>query len=288
MSCPACGAARARPSHLGEGRFETFSYRYLTCSDCGSLYADPMPPPVVLARIYSTEYVGTHYAAELKGETSSAELAGECRAAVATLALEKSGGRVLDVGCGAGRFLSQAHSAGLRAEGHELTQDAAAAAALASGLNVHSGPLSAIGQKYDAIHLADVLEHSPDPLALLCDATKLLEAGGVLLARGPLENQLNVFQLALKLKRLASRAPTEMAPYHVILFTLAGWRQLLVRARLEIVSERVYEIHWPAPEQFQPRPISLTKSVSLLVSASPIGKALRLGNRVVTLARSMQ
>lgn len=292
--CPACGATTAVPSHLGQVRFESFAYRYLACAGCGSLFADPMPGPAVLDRIYDTSYAATHYAAELGGSSSSEELGHESRRVLDEVSeLRRSGAapRLLDVGCGAGGFLVAASARGFIAEGHELQAASARVAADVTGRPVHAGPLDRLAGRYDVIHMADVLEHSPTPAVLLAQAISRLAPDGLVALRGPLENQANLFQRAMRLRRqIRSRwappPPSEAPPYHVNLFTLRGWHALLARSGLVTVAERVYEIHWPAPERFAPTAISLVKAASLALTGTPLGRRLALGNRVTTLLRS--
>jgi SAM-dependent methyltransferase len=286
--CPACGCPTARLSHIGATRFESFEYRYLECLACGSLYADPMPGPELLSHIYSPTYTATHYAAELEGESSSEDLVRESREVISLLSGRKPAGRLLDIGCGGGQFLLSAQERGFRVEGHELIPASAAVIERATGVPVHSGALSALSGGYEIVHMADVLEHSPRPTEMLRDAVSLLAPRGVILLRGPLENQINLFQQAMRVRRqitarLEVHPPIEMPPYHVNLFTLAGWRSLTNRADLVQAYEHVYEIHWPAPERFTPTAIWLVKTASLALTSTALGRRLALGNRVVTL-----
>jgi hypothetical protein len=69
---------------------------------------------------------------------------------------------------------------------------------------------------------------------------------------------------------------------HVVLFTRAGWHALIRRAVFVVQEERFYEVHWPAPERFAPRPVWLVKTLSLALSRSPVGRNLELGDRVVS------
>jgi len=287
--CPACGGSRSRTSYLGGGRYRDFAYTYLRCLTCGSLFADPMPHEALLAALYSPDYLGEHYAGSLEGGADHPEMAAETACAVRWLAEWKSGARVLDVGCGAGRFLTLAASAGLVPEGYEPVAETAHIAERTTGVCVHTGALEKLAGHYDAIHLADVLEHVPQPIAVLRDAVARLAPGGIVLARGPLENQAHLFHRLIVLSRTARGSvralpPIETPPYHVALFTAWGWHALLGRAELRPRREEISELRWPAPIGFSARPRALAKTLSRLVSASPVGRRWRFGNRVMTLA----
>jgi len=93
-------------------------------------------------------------------------------------------GRVLDVGCGAGGTAGPLRAAGAeRLVGIELDPDAAERAR--AGFDaVHAGraeeQLAALGERFDTILCYDLLEHLPDPAALL------RELGGVAAERARL------------------------------------------------------------------------------------------------------
>ena len=163
----------------------------------------------------------------------------------------------------------------------------AQAIAAATDLPVHTGDLASLSQVYEAIHLADVLEHCPCPYEILIRVRSLLAPGGIVVARGPLENQVNLFQWSVKLSRLLrSRLRwihrTIITPYHLVLFSLEGWKSLLRRAGFLSINEWVHELHWPAPEKFSLRLASLIKATSILLSKSTLGRQFYMGNRVLS------
>ena len=90
------------------------------------------------------------------------------------------GGRLLDVGCGSGDWLSGMRRHGWRVQGVEF-DPAAAAAARARGLPVLVGTLEQQhlpAASFDAITLNHVIEHVPDPAATLRECARLLRPGG--------------------------------------------------------------------------------------------------------------
>ena len=205
ITCPACDGTTHGPSYLGEGRWRVLRFTYRACRACGTLFVNPMPDAQALDELYAPGYLEEHYAPELAGEARSVELARELKETVACAAATRPGGRLLDVGCGAGGFLVAARSVGLACEGFERVATTSEKTAIATGVPVHTGSLESLvgrGLHYDVIHFADVLEHCPRPLELLAPARALLAPRGFVLARGPLQNQPTLFQQTLRLQRL--------------------------------------------------------------------------------------
>jgi SAM-dependent methyltransferase len=117
------------------------------------------------------------------GAHASTRLALEAIDALPEAALR--GARVLDVGCGGGRYLEHLRRRGFAAEGTEV--DAALAEQLRRehGFVVHAGELEELPLEehaYDAVTLWWVLEHTHDPLRTLRAAERLLRPGGLAVA----------------------------------------------------------------------------------------------------------
>lgn len=104
-------------------------------------------------------------------------------------------GRVLEVGCGAGRMLRAVHHArpSLALCGADVSQPALRRAAERSPafefrhVADARGPLPAADGEFDAVLLLDVLEHVEDPRAFLAEVSRSLRPGGVLHAHVPCE-----------------------------------------------------------------------------------------------------
>ncbi len=90
--------------------------------------------------------------------------------------------RLLDVGCGSGRFLARAKKAGWRTFGCD-PDPSARAAATGCGAEVRNGSaevwLDQAGT-FDAVTLSHVLEHVPEPVSTLKILCTLLRPGGFL------------------------------------------------------------------------------------------------------------
>jgi len=106
-------------------------------------------------------------------------------------------GRILDIGCSSGHFLKVAHDHGFDVYGIEPNPEMVRYASVELGLpNISNGVLK--GDEYtadffDVITLWDVLEHVPDPHALLRNVFKLLKPEGWVFAYTENADSFNVF-----------------------------------------------------------------------------------------------
>ncbi|MHB8938523.1 MAG: class I SAM-dependent methyltransferase [Thiobacillus sp.] len=102
------------------------------------------------------------------------------------------GGRLLEVGCGSGTMLKAMSERGWHAEGVDFDPNAVKNARL-KGLAVHLGSLSDQGfpsNAFDAIVMSHVIEHVPDPYALLVECKRILKPGAILISVTPNTNSL--------------------------------------------------------------------------------------------------
>jgi SAM-dependent methyltransferase len=92
------------------------------------------------------------------------------------------GARLLDIGCGNGRFLMQMRLVGWTVAGVE-PDPKSAAQAVAAGLDVKAGLLEEgmfPDKHFDAVTLNHVIEHLHDPVRTLQQCCKVLKPGGVI------------------------------------------------------------------------------------------------------------
>ena len=90
-------------------------------------------------------------------------------------------------GCGNGRQLERLAQAGWQVEGVDF-DERAVQTARRLGLDVRVGDLASVrypDEKFDAVILSHVIEHVPDPVALLTECRRVLRHGGQLVLATP-------------------------------------------------------------------------------------------------------
>lgn len=168
--------------------------------------------------------------------------------------LRRSGrGVFIDYGCGDGGLLTEAARLNWDAYGVEFDPEVARRTQDGTGRRVVTDPSDLRvdgGGPADALHLGDVIEHLTDLERQFPEILRLVKPGGLLLAQGPLEANANLFTTAMRLSRAVRRRRShEGAPYHVLLATARGQRELFRRFGLHQVEYSVSEVAWPAPSR---------------------------------------
>ena len=184
----------------GEPRFEKADkfppherFRVVRCPECGLMWVSPRPPAQDGARYYPETY---NWRPAAQGRQSAVHRL-ECWYRFHLLRFEtrqlqrhtdlRPGDAVLDVGCGAGDRLLVMKLAGLAPAGVE-PGPAAEYARAQLGLDARQGTIeSAVFDegRFRAVTLYNVLEHVPDPRAVLAEARRLLAPGGWLAVQCP-------------------------------------------------------------------------------------------------------
>jgi SAM-dependent methyltransferase len=145
-------------------------------------------------------------------------------------------GRVLDLGCAFGFFLSVAQGRGWDAYGVDLSPSACRHAREQLGVQVIDGTLRDVGFDdafFDVVVMNDVFEHLPDPSAELVEVHRVLRAGGYLFI---VTQDVSSAIVRVLGSRWAQYKPSE----HLYYFTRATLRAMLEKsgfAVLRIESE---------------------------------------------------
>jgi SAM-dependent methyltransferase len=154
-------------------------HRIVRCRRCGLHRSDPVLDPAAMSELYRASTFD--YGEELDGLRSTY---GAVLDRVG--ALVPAQGALLDIGCGSGFVLSLARARGWRTvRGVEPSADAidhapAEIRPLIKPQMMAPGLFPA--ESFDAVTLFQVLDHMPEPLALLREAHRILKPGGAILA----------------------------------------------------------------------------------------------------------
>jgi SAM-dependent methyltransferase len=138
-------------------------------------------------------------------------------------------GHVLDVGCGSGAFLKRMRDAGWQTSGMEPDPNAALRVRQLLGAPVFGSieEIEAGDQRYDLITLSHVIEHVPDPIAILRRLASLLAPGGHLVITTPNSKSLGARLFGSHWRGLEP-------PRHFNVFSPKSLAEAMERAQLSV------------------------------------------------------
>lgn len=203
--------------------------RTVACLKCGLYRNDPLPTIDELKTFHAIEYRSSYQGARdprpravLRSRRLAARRISDLNSYLPV------GGHILDAGSGSGEFLAELRAHGYRPQGLEADGAYAAYARRRYEVPVESrGLLEPIfaPATFDAITMFHVLEHQPDPIAVLRHLGRWLKPGGAFIIEVP--NLDSPHQHPAKRFHYA----------HVIGFTRASLRMAAHQAGFSVVSE---------------------------------------------------
>lgn len=104
ISCPACGGDKLKKE------FDKHGFTYVSCANCGTLFANPRPTPEQLDRLYSQSDSGKFFTEKFfmpYAETRKEQIFRPRAEKIVSMFPECSGGRIGDIGAGHGIFLEE-------------------------------------------------------------------------------------------------------------------------------------------------------------------------------------
>ena len=241
--CPVCQSSSIRPYKKGSLKPEELSPEKIKitdaeygqtwdlsqCRECRYIFANPCPDASILARLYQ----------EVEDPAYEVEAPGRRRNFRRLLRrLEKflpTKGILLDVGAATGLLLVEARQRGWEVAGIEPSRWAVEIAARKYGLALHPGSFETFDtrkEKFDALTLVDILEHTPYPRKLVEQARDCLKTGGILVIVTP-----DIKSLAA---RLAGNRWWHFRPGHLGYFQRESLQKLIELASFEILKWKRY------------------------------------------------
>jgi SAM-dependent methyltransferase len=158
---------------------------------------------------------------------------------------------ILDFGCGIDGYLpSLSGQYQKQIDGYEVSSKTISLLQAKFPSNTFYDPTTFVFSKvkYDLVVLSDVLEHLSEPRELLVTLKTRLKPDGQIWIQQPLENNLTIFSLTLKIWAFLSKtASSKIPPFHVSLGSKKSLTKLIDVSDFEIITYKISETIWPAP-----------------------------------------
>ncbi len=202
-------------------RYQVKGFRIGVCAECGLLQMLDEDTSVTSQLIYGADYFKRG-----KYRSDTAEIAEQRRRlSMLESATKFQGGRVLDLGCATGSFITLAKEK-FEVWGLEISHDAVNSAKARNSEiaekilcgSIEDTPLPE--KSFDAVTCWDVIEHVEHPVAVIDKIKRILKPGGALLLSTPNSGALSARVFG---RRWAFMTP----PEHICLFNRATMYKLL-------------------------------------------------------------
>ena len=236
VNCPLCHSLARYDFSSRDLMFDLYErYDYYGCTNCQAVFQYPMPTMEKIASFYPEDYsifdqksrarkVSQFKQSILQHKYGYSQLKPvqiyKFLAPLFSLfySMDKpyyiENGKLLDVGCGNGRYLSTMQSLGWNVQGVELSENGVKVCRKLE-LPVHHGDLSSArfdSNSFDVITVRHVIEHIHDPHSLIAELARILKPNGKLMIETPNSN-------ALGRKFFATNWFANEVPRHLILFS---------------------------------------------------------------------
>ncbi|MDQ3068115.1 MAG: class I SAM-dependent methyltransferase [Acidobacteriota bacterium] len=201
--------------------------RLVRCAECGLVFVSPRVQARTIVESYSAgedpTFISQAEARERTFGTSVARIE----------ALTGGPGRVFDIGTAGGAFLAAARARGWQVDGCEPNRWLANWGKTHYGIDIRPGPLTDHDLPdafYDVVTLWDVVEHLPQPSAILERARALVKPGGFLILTFP--------DIGSPSARLLGRAWPFLSSVHLYYFSKITMRRMLRAHGFEMMHTR--------------------------------------------------
>lgn len=204
------------------------TFRVVRCNKCTHVFCSPLPKNIYknYVDVVDNEYLNHSYTRKLSAQS-----------VLNILKRHVSSGRLLDIGCATGDFLTEAKNFGYSAEGMELS-DWSAKLVKDKGIKVHKKLLKSLSNRFaesfDVATMWGVIEHFQNPHAEMLYINRLLKPGGILAVwTGDVNGVMS---------RVLGRKWWYWQGQHIQYFTKASLNSLALFTGYEHIETKLYPI----------------------------------------------
>lgn len=269
MPCLFCKSDKTVPSIYEDTVFNNKVFSYLKCKNCKLIYLNPLPGKDDYEKMYPSKYQG-----EINAENEYVRDFDKVFGYYETYA---TGKKILDYGCGNGSYLNRMNKLGYDCTGVEFSEE------VVSKMNENLKPMKFYtiekfnadideNEKYDIIHLANVIEHLENPVAVISKLKRHLNRDGIFMVYGPLEANFSVVfgfrNLVFGIRKYLLKSQVSHAPLHLFFSNRFNQKQFFERAGLKVDYFEVNDQMWPFPETYKEAKGFYGKNFFLLAKVS--------------------
>ena len=223
INCPFCGRSNETYVFPEAVPGKLDAPNYIRCEPCAIYYLNPMPEPEELDHFYRGSVV------ESEPETLNEKVD---RKKLKIVERYASRGKILDVGCAKGGFLSSLKIKGWETTGIEPYHPAAHEAGRIKELNIITKKFDEINfplENFDAVTFWNVFEHIHNPMETIGQVYRILKPGGCVFIAVP---SIDCWQL----KRFGAQWVGLGAPAHLFLYSRLGITKILKISGFQVLS----------------------------------------------------
>ena len=204
------------------------------CKNCGLEYLNPRLKQDIIMEAYS-EGNDEGFISQASARERTFE---KCLKAIEKF--QPRQGKIFDVGTAGGSFLKVAQKNGWQVAGCEPNRWLAQWGKEHYGIDIFPGTIFDMNlseASFDVVTLWDVLEHTPDPKAVLLECGRILKDKGLLVVNYP--------DIGSLVSRLMGRQWVFLLSVHLYYFTLSTIKKILEQTGFQILRHRK---HWQSLE----------------------------------------
>lgn len=249
--CMICENDETKASFYPKLAFNNKIFEYRKCTRCKLIYLVPSLTEEDTEKLYDSSYHDEFY---FKSETAKSK-----QYQAALILKYKSSGRFLDYGCGDASFLNFLSGSPYELSGAEYNPELVEKLNSSyPGIKFYSIPsLAETGyQKFDVIHLCDVLGQVADPRQLLLTLRRYLAPGGMLFIESPVEHNFHILYLFragyFRFRKLLNpKRVVNGKPYRVMFSNRKNQELFFKNCGYKKVHYEIFEWAWPLPDHWK-------------------------------------